>query len=292
MGRTRIGLMVVALLTSVIGIGSATPAASQVQAFPTPLDFVSNLDLECFKTDPFTPPPANLVLSHLNPVLAGFPRVPVTLGPRVQLCAPVFKNNAVPPASVLQFVRFVDLSCYQVNTTASSQIPLVVSHLNPLLRDLPRREITLFGPTQLCLPVVKNDVFPPAEVLRLVQFIDLLCYRTSPQVPLDIGLRLTQLNPVLGNIPPADVRVRENRQFCVPVQKNNQLIPDEVLRIVRWVDIEKFDIIAPPLPSVISLRLRHINPLLAGFPVEPARLLGAEQLGLPMAKNGVIPPTT
>lgn len=109
-------------------------------------------------------------------------------------------------------------------------------------------------------------------------------------MPLDIGLHLTQLNRVLGTIPPTDVRVRENRQLCVPVQKNNQAIPPEVLRIVRWIDIEKFDIVAPPLPSIIGLRLQHINPLLANLPVEPARLTARHQLGLPMAKNGLIPP--
>src|SRR5262245_44312534 len=100
-GRTRIGLTVVALLTSMIGIGAAaTPAASQVQALPGPLDFVSFLDLECFKTDPFTPPATTLVLSHLNPVLSGLPTETVVLGPRGQLCAPVFKNTLAPPTAV------------------------------------------------------------------------------------------------------------------------------------------------------------------------------------------------
>ena len=36
-----------------------------------------------------------------------------------------------------------------------------------------------------------------------------------------------------------------NRQLCVPVQKNNQVIPDDVLNVVRWVDLEKFDIVTP-----------------------------------------------
>lgn len=290
-GRARLGLIIIALLATVTGTGAASPASSQALTLPTPLAFVSNLDLECFKTDPFTPPPLTtpLVLSHLNPALANLPREAVTLGPRTQLCAPVAKNNRIPPPGVLEFIRFVDLSCYQIRG-ATTNVPLVLSHLNPQLANLPRRQVNLVVPEQLCLPVIKNNVLPPPEVLNLVRYIDLKCYRTERQVPLDIGLHLTQLNRVLTGIPPADVRVRENRQLCVPVQKNNQVIPPEVLRIVRWIDIEKFDIVAPPLPSIISLRLQHINPLLANLPAEPARLTGASQFGLPMAKNGLIPP--
>lgn len=287
----RLGLITIALSAAIAGTGAATPAASQVLALPTPLAFVSNLDLECFKTDPFTPPPSTtpIVLSHLNPVLANLPREAVTLGPRTQLCAPVAKNGRIPPPGVLEFVRNVDLSCYQIRG-ATTNFPLVLSHLNPLLSTLPRRQVALVVPDELCLPVIKNNVIPPPEVLNLVRYIDLKCYRTDPQRPLDIGLNLAQLNPVLGGIPRADVRVRENRQLCVPVRKNNQDIPPEVLRIVQWIDIEKFDIIAPALPTIISVRLQHINPLLAGLPVEPARLLSRAQLGLPMAKNGAIPP--
>jgi len=288
--RVRLGLIIIALSAAMTGTSAATPAASQALALPTPLAFVSNLDLECFKTDPITPPLTTpLVLSHLNPVLANLPRETVTLGPRTQLCAPVAKNGRIPPNGVLEFVRNVDLSCYQIQG-ATTNFGLVLSHLNPLLSTLPRRQIGLVAPAELCLPVIKNNVIPPPEVLNLVRYIDLKCYRTNPQLPLDIALNLTQLNPVLSGIPRADVRVRENRQLCVPVRKNNQEIPPEVLRIVQWIDIEKFDIIAPALPTIISVRLQHINPLLTGLPIEPARLLSRVQLGLPMAKNGAIPP--
>jgi hypothetical protein len=253
------------------------------------LDFVSNLDLECFKTDPFTPPPTTLTLTHLNPVLANLPRETVTIGPRVQLCAPVAKNNRIPPPTSLPFVRFVDLSCYQISGPAVN-FPLTVGHLNPLLTTLPRRNIVMVNPELLCLPVIKNGVVPPPDVLRLVQFIDLKCYRTSPNNSLGIGLNLTQLNPVLGNIPPANVSVLQNRRLCVPVQKNNQQIPPDVLNIVRWVDIELFDISTPPLPTPVGLTLQHINPLLTNLPAEHALLTAGIQLGLPVAKNGMIPP--
>jgi hypothetical protein len=288
--RTRIGLAVVALLTALLGIGTATPASGQALALPTPKDFVSNLDLECFRTNASnSPTPASLVLSHLNPVLGHLPRFEVNLGGRTQLCVPVAKNNQIPPPGVLEFVRFVDLSCYRTSGPTLN-FPLVLSHLNPLLASLPRKEIRMLAPEQVCLPVIKNDVVPPAEVLRLVRFIDLACYRTDPPAPLNIGLKLTQLNPVLGHIPPADVKVRENRQLCVPVRKNNQEIPAEVLNIVRWIDLEKYDILAPTLPTPINLKLRHINPLMGNTPIEAATLTGRQQLALPVAKNGAFPP--
>jgi hypothetical protein len=288
--RTRIGLAVVTLLTAVLGIGAATPVSGQAPALPAPKDFVSYLDLECFQTNASPPPvPASLVLSHLNPVLEHLPRFQVTLGGRTQLCAPVAKNDRIPPPGVLEFVRFVDLSCYRT-TGPAANTPLVLSHLNPLLTGLPRKETRMLTPEQVCLPVIKNDVVPPAEVLRLVRYIDLACYRTDPPAPLDIGLKLTQLNPVLGHIPPAGVGVRENRRLCVPVRKNNQEIPAEVLDIVRWIDLEKYDIAAPALPFPVNLKLRHINPLLGNTPVEEAVLTGRQQLALPVAKNGAFPP--
>lgn len=290
-GRTRAGLAAVTLLVSLTGIGAATPAAGQALALPTPKDFVSHLDLECFQTDPARPPqlPTPLVLSHLNPALASVPRFQATLGERTQLCAPVAKNDRIPPPDVLEFVRFVDLSCYRLGGP-NAAVPLTLSHLNPQLTALPRTQVRFTTPEQLCLPVIKNDVLPPPEVLNLVRFIDLACYRIDPQVPLNIGLRLTQLNRVLGTIPPTAVRVHENRQLCVPVRKNNQEIPPEVLRIISFVDLQKYDITAATTLPPIDLRLRHINPLLAHLPIEGARLLARQQLALPVAKNGQLPP--
>ena len=293
-GRTRLGVAVIALLACAGGTAAAVPADTptqlqpQVLALPTAKAFVSNLDLECFRTSFYQPPVTTITTTHINPVLAGLPVETHTLGPRSQLCVPVAKNHVAPPAGVADFVRFVDLACYQISGQTVNW-PLTLSHLNPLLQTLPRRDVTIVAPDQLCLPVIKNNVVPPTEVLNLVRYIDLKCYRESPQVPLNIGLNLTQLNPVLQNIPPTDVRVLENRQFCVPVRKNNQAIPADVFNIVRWIDIEKFDILAPA-PVSINLGLRHINPLLANLPAEPATLTSRMQLGLPMAKNGLIPP--
>ncbi|RJL33599.1 hypothetical protein D5H75_10185 [Bailinhaonella thermotolerans] len=264
------------------------PPASAL-ALPTPKDFVSNLDLECYKTSPYTPPAVGLTLRHLNPVLGGLPIEQVTLGAREQLCVPVAKNNVLPPAGVIDFVRFVDLSCYRISGPPVNR-NLVLSHLNPVLQGLPRQPITMLQPQHLCVPVAKNGVIPPAEVLSLVRHIDLKCYAITPNTPMNRNLNLRQLNPVLTNqIPPATVQVTAARQLCVPVQKAGDDIPPAIMNIVRWIDVEKFDITGPAI-NPVNLTLRHLNPVLGHLPAEPATLTTRHQLAVPVAKDGQFPP--
>lgn len=290
----RVAAALVTLLVSVLGAGVAAsaPPPAPAQALPSPLRFVSNLDLECFPTAPYQPPSTvAIVTRHLNPVLAHLPAEPTPLGTRVQLCVPVAKNNVIPPPEVLQFIRFVDLACYRT-TGQNVGFPLQLNHLNPLFATLPPRNVAILSPVQLCVPVMKNGVAPPPAVRRLVSFIDVKCYVETPQVPLNRTVTLTHLNPVLGHLPPAGAAINANRQMCVPVQKNDQQIPPDVLNIVRWIDLEKYDIVTPPLAAPVNLTLNHLNPLLAGLPAEPVTLTQARQLMLPVAKNGLIPPTT
>ncbi|GAA0925200.1 hypothetical protein [Nonomuraea longicatena] len=258
-------------------------------ALPKPKPFVSFLDLECFRTDPYQPPATQLQLRHLNPVLATLPPETVTLGTREQLCVPVAKNGQHPPPDVAEFIKYVDLACYRIQG-ASPNRGLVLSQLNPLLQDVPRHDALLGAAQQLCVPVAKNDVIPPPEVLTLVSHIDLKCHAITPNFAMNRGLGLEQLNPVLvGQIPRHSVQVTNARQLCVPVQKAGDQIPPEALDIVRWVDLEKFDIGTQTLRPV-TLTLRHLNPVLARLPVERATLSAATQLGVPVAKNGQIPP--
>ncbi|WP_433510551.1 hypothetical protein ACQP2T_42725 [Nonomuraea sp. CA-143628] len=266
----------------------APPA--QALALPTPNAFVSNLDLECFKTTPYQPPATTLNLRHLNPVLANLPPVQVTLGQREQLCVPVAKNNVIPPPGVLDFVRFVDLSCYRV-TGPSINRSLALRHLNPVLANVPGIGVVLNVPEHLCVPVSKNGVVPAPDVVRLISHIDLLCYAHTPNPLMNVGLTLTQLNPVLtSQIPTSDARVGAARQLCVPVQKAGDDIPGDIMNIVRWVDLEKFDITASAITPV-SLTLKHLNPVLGNLPAENATLTGALQLAVPVSKNGMIPPS-
>lgn len=300
--RIRLGVAVAVLAAALTGTsvaiagpdsGPGDAAAPQALPLPTPARFVASLDLECFRTNEYTPPPlpAPVTLSHLNPVLAEQARWQIQgLGPRTQLCSPVAKNTVMPPPGVLEFVRYVDLSCYRIGGP-NMQVPLTLQQLNPVLADLPRRQVVTVAPETLCLPVIKNTSIPPDEVLELVKYIDLVCYRETPQVPMNKNLLLTQLNPVLAHIPPTTVTVNANRQLCVPMRKNEQVIPERVRRIVEWIDLEKWDI-AAPTPPATTVRLRHINPLMAGLPLESAALLGRVALALPVAKNGKLPPTS
>lgn len=281
----RIASAAVALLS--VAFLCVPPASAAT--LPTPKQLTAYLDLECFKTSYYQPPATTLTLRHLNPVLANLPIETVTLGPREQLCVPVAKNNQQPPSPALDFIRFIDLACYRIGGTTVNT-GLVLSHLNPLFQNYPRTQVTMNSPQQLCVPVIKNNVVPPAEVLALVRHIDLKCYGIQPNNALGAQLSLRQLNPVLTPIIPTHAaQVLYARQLCVPVQKAGDTIPSEVLNIVRWIDLEKFDLSVPALPQV-GLTLRHINPVLAGLPQEQAVLSGASQLALPVAKNGAFPP--
>ncbi|MBB6472181.1 hypothetical protein [Sphaerisporangium rubeum] len=258
-------------------------------ALPTPKELTAYLDLECFRTNPYQPPTTTLTVRHINPVLTGLPIETVTLGQREQLCVPVAKNNQNPPSPAIDFIKYIDLACYKISGTTVTT-GLVLSHLNPLFQGLPRTQISMNTPQQLCVPVIKNNVVPPTEILNLVSHIDLKCYSITPNTSLSQGVSLRQLNPVLvGPIPTHGAQITFARQLCVPVQKAGDQIPSEIFNIVRWIDLEKFDITTSTLPTV-TLGLRHINPVLGGLPAEEAILQGASQLALPVAKNGNFPP--
>lgn len=296
---SRIAVAVATLLTSAV---AAVPAVSAplaqlpdaapppaVQALPTPKAFVSNLDLECFRTPAYQPPTTFITTRHLNPLLTGLPTETHQLGARTQLCVPVAKNNSLPPPDVLPFVRFVDLACYRISGQTVN-FPLTLTHLNPVLGNQPVKSTAMLTPEQLCVPVIKNNSIPPDEVLNLVRYIDLKCYGVRNTDRLGVNLGIRQLNPVLAGLAPVTVTVAEARQLCVPVRKNNQLIPNDVLNIVQWIDLEKYDTIGPALAAPFPLQLRHINPALGHLPLEQTTIQFREQLMLPVAKNGRIPP--
>jgi len=94
----------------------------------------------------------------------------------------------------------------------------------------------------------------------------------------------------LANLPVESNYVSTRQRLCVPVGKNNQPIPPDVLNIIRWLDLEKFQISAPSLPAAVPLTLRHLNPLLANWPQSQVSLLQANALLVPVAKNNQIPP--
>jgi hypothetical protein len=280
-----------AVIVATVAMVAGLSGTSSAQTLPDPHTFVSNLDLECWQTVPYTPAFPPILTHHLNPVLSGLPDEKVTLGARQQLCSPVAKNGVIPPSSVLPFIQYVDLSCYQV-TGINVNRPLNLTQLNPVLAGLPPQNVVMTSPQQLCVPVIKNNMSPPAAVLALVQYIDLKCYAITPPASANVPLTLSQLDPVLASMPAQKVTMQNNRQLCVPVQKNNQAIPANVLNIVRWIDLEKYDVTPSTPVSPFALALNHINPLLVTLPTEQTSLTQPLQLAVPVAKNGAIPPSS
>jgi len=283
-----------AALASLVLVAVLPGAATAAPRVPPPLPFVSQLDLSCYRTEGYKPPPTAVTLKQLNPVLAELPIETVKLGERQQLCVPVAKNGVIPPPGILDYVRWVDLSCYRIEGRAVN-FPLTLSQLNPVVQRLGIQDapVTMLSPEQLCVPVAKNGVLPPPEILSVVRHIDLACYALRvlgiPGRP--FPLTLGHLNPVLADRPKVDVKVGNARQLCVPVAKSGDKIPPEVLRTVQWLDLAKYDVTTgPSVVGPVTLKLTHLNPVLAHLPGEEVVLTEPAQLGLPVAKNGKIPP--
>lgn len=272
----------------------AKPASSPRAAappLPSPKDFVSGLDLECFET-PGEPLDKTIKLTHLNPVLLELGMKPheVRVRELVQSCFPIIKNNVVPPA--FDFVRHVDFACFRLEAEAlANPVNLTLEHLNPVLAQFERHEVKLVNPETLCVPVMKNGVEPPEEVYDLVRHLDLECWKVDASDHPAFGLFIRHINPLLVNlIPGRNLHVQpEDRRLCVPVQKEDQHIPEEVLNIIRWVDLEMFRSLYH-LSDPVALVLRHLNPLFVDFPEMPVVLERANQLMVPVAKNGAFPP--
>lgn len=285
-------LVVVASVVAGSGVMVSAPRGASAQPLPGPNQFVSGLDLECYDT----PGPAlniGLTLRHLNPVLINLGLQPhqVVIRELQQTCVPVQKNGVPPQAAALPFIQHVDFACYRIDAAPlPAPVTLNLRHLNPVLANFPGHPTTLTGPVQLCVPVAKNSINPPLAVLQLVRFIDLECYRAFGDHP-TFTLDLKQLNPQLTAIPPHKMTlVQTPRQVCVPVQKNNQVVPTAILNIVKWVDLEKFAASPSVIIHPVNVLLRHLNPLFTTLAPVPVTLERGSALMVPVAKNGVAPP--
>jgi len=193
-----------------------------------------------------------------------------------------------------RFVSFLDLRCYQIPNQPPLGVPLHLDHLNPVFQQkgIPPEDVVLGPPQDLCVPVQKNSFAPTPDVLPFIRFVDWKCYGiTGPS--LDVPLHLDHLNPVISGMfgPYDDVVVREPQQLCVPIAKNGQFPPPAVRHLVESLDVKCYRVdgtqhVAGPIT------LTHLNPLFAGLPPEPTKILGptATQLCVPVAKNGAIPP--
>jgi hypothetical protein len=277
----------------------STPAQAQVPIpgpapLPSPRAFVSNLDLECYRPATTTPPLVDsLIINHLNPVLneMGIKREKIAVGALDEVCVPVTKNKKVPPALPLRYLSYTDLACYKAKSEKPLDVRLHLTHLNPVLREMgiSDADVVTGRLEQLCTPVQKKGADVPAYAKRLVEHIDVACYRIETQSS-PFGLRLDHQNPLLSSYPEHHVKVRQARHLCLPVAKNDKLPPDDILKIVRWIDLEKFPIEDSAGATPLNLVLTHLNPLFADVSPFVVYAPRPSSLMVPVAKNSQFPP--
>lgn len=278
-----------------LGLG-ALPGKAAGQVLPTPKDFVSNLDFRCYRIPNQPPLGINLRLDHLNPyfIQKELPFEQVVVREPQDLCLPVYKENQVPPASALPFLRYADLKCYGIDGPPLD-LPVHLDHLNPVIVNLfgPVDDVVVREPQQLCVPVRKNTQNIPAAVQNLISWLDLKCYRVDSDRHLGgEPLLLTHLNPLFAGLPPEIVKFvgPAPNQLCVPVAKNQQVPPPGLRPIIAYSDVLCYDVDGPPLNR--QLLLSHLNPVLRqmGLPPEDVFVTDTHKLCVPVAKNGFFPP--
>jgi len=259
----------------------------------SPRRFVDFLDVRCYQIS--NQPSINLPLrlDHLNPVLVAkaLPFENVVLHTPQQLCVPVAKNGSMAPSDTLPFIRYVDWKCYGI-TGSPLNLSLQLTQLNPVIVGLfgSSTTVTVREPQLLCVPVVKNNANPPSDVLALVQYLDVKCYRVdAPSVPAK-NVTLSHLNPVFTMPPEISTVGPTPQQLCVPVMKNQQMPPTTVLQYIQYSDVLCYQATGNPLG--LNLSLRHIDPVLVamGLPTENVFVGSSLKLCVPVAKNGMLPP--
>jgi hypothetical protein len=290
-----------AFLAQPLTTGAAAQAAApepvpEPPPLPPPASFVSYLDVRCYDILDQPPLGVPLHLDHLNPLFVemGLPPEDVVLQEPQQLCVPVVKNDNYPPPDALPFLQYVDWKCYGIEGPPLD-LPLNLNHLNPVIVEMFGEEdfVWVREPQQLCVPVVKDEAFPPPEVRRLVEFLDVKCYRVeSERVIGGEVIQLTHLNPLFQGLPPEDTAFvgPAPTQLCVPVAKNGWYPPDDVLQIIQYSDVLCYGLEGPPLDR--PLALHHLNPVLLdmGLPSEHVYVGETEELCVPVAKEGRFPP--
>jgi hypothetical protein len=200
--------------------------------------------------------------------------------------------GAQPLPTPKDFVANLDVRCYKTGGQPPLNLPLRLDQLNPAFgADVAFQQVVVQEDEEMCLPVYKNGIPPPSTVLPFMQYVDWSCYRIDGGVSLDLPLRLDHLNPNIG--PPLnnriDVVVKEPQQLCLPVRKDAQVIPPDVLKLIQWLDVECFRVETAQPTSPTPLTLHHLNPLFAGLSesvtVPPASNPYPTQLCVPVMKN-------
>jgi hypothetical protein len=185
------------------------------------------------------------------------------------------------------FVSGLDLECFNTPGPALN-LGITLTHLNPVLLGLglPAHNVVIRELRQTCVPVQKNGVPPSPAALPFIRHVDFACYRVdAAPLPAPVPLTLTHLNPVLGGLPPHNVRLLQPAQLCVPVGKNGVVPPPAILQLVRFIDLECYRVEPGPHPS-FGVALQQLNPQLGGIPAHGMSLVPTpRQLCVPVRKN-------
>jgi hypothetical protein len=155
-----------------------------------------------------------------------------------------------------------------------------------------KRRLGLLLLTLLLLPMaVFGQALPTPRAF--VSNFDVRCYRIPNQPPLGVPLRLDHLNPYFidKGLPPEDVVLREPQDLCVPVYKEDQVPPPDVLPFIRYADLKCYGIDGPPLD--LPVHLDQLNPVIRQLlgPSEDVVVREPQQLCVPVYKNNATPPT-
>lgn len=300
---TLLWILAVLLVAGTLG---SKPAQAQI-----PDSVIPFLDLKCYRiTDPNGNPlpPLNipLHLDHLNPLFQQLqiPPEDVLLLDPFQLCVPVAKNGFMPPPPAIDYIQFIDLACYNMQTDPTPLgLTLVLTHLNPVLRQFPPEVPIVQDPQKICVPVAKSfpdgtPFFPPPGILASVQFIDQKGYGITnsdgnPLPPLNFPIHLDHLNPLLRQMaPPEDVIMDVPQQLTVPVAKNGMLPSAVDLPVISQIDEKCYALLdpttgGPPPPLSLPQLLWQLNPVLQPLVPLPTPVIIQEpqQLCVPVAKS-------
>lgn len=208
------------------------------------------------------------------------------------LAVPALPAGAQPLPSPRQFVDNLDLACYLIPNQPPANKPLRLDHLNPLLQSmhLPPENVVLTVPEDLCVPIYKNGVPPPSNVLPFIEWLDWKCYGISGPA-LNLPLTLTNLNPVIAGLVGSTINVTvvSPVQLCVPVLKSFTSTPPSpppaVLHLVQYLDVKCYTVTTTHPPIVQPITLNHLNPLFSTLPADHATLGDPLQLCVPVEKN-------
>jgi len=186
------------------------------------------------------------------------------------------------------FASQLDLECHSVEEPAPPPAGgLFIRQLNPVLQGhLPNQSVRLGPLEDVCVPVAKDQKVPSPDAYPFARWVDLACYAAEAE-PVEAKVRLSHLNPVLQGLPDESVKLTQLDQVCLPVRKNNSVIPPVVEQVIQHLDFACYEFEEPAADVGFPLTLSHLNPVIKamGLADRNAVMRRGDRLCVPVAKN-------